>query len=200
MLRVGLTGGLASGKSFVGRELAALGCHVLSADAIGHEVLLPGGAAYDAVVREFGHTILSSDGEIDRRVLGKLVFEHPERLQALNQIVHPAVYQREDELMAEFARQDPHGISVLEAAILIETGSYKRFQALILTVCPPEVQLARAVERGLTREEAEARLLRQMPLAEKIPYADYLIDTSGTKDNTIEQTHAVWQALRSKVS
>lgn len=102
--------------------------------------------------------------------------------------------------MDQFAEQDPHGIGVLEAAILIETGGYKRFAKLILTTCPPELQLQRAMARGLTQEEAEARLARQMTVDEKRPFADYLIDTSGTKDNAIEQTRAVFRDLRSKAS
>ena len=123
MLKVGLTGGLACGKSFVGEALAALGCHLIQADELGHAVLLPGGDAYDAVVREFGPGILNDEGKIDRSRLAAEVFGKPDRLAALNALVHPPVIRREEEMMAQIAARDPHGIAVVEAAILIETGS-----------------------------------------------------------------------------
>ncbi len=198
MLRVGLTGGLASGKSFVGHTLAGLGCHLIQADELGHQVLARGGAAYEAVLREFGNGILSESGEIDRRRLAADVFGKPERLEALNKLVHPPVIHREEELYAEAVRKDPSGIVVVEAAILIETGSYKRFDRLILVVCTEEQQIERAMKRdGMTREEAEARLKRQMPLSEKREFADYIVDTSGTKESTIEQTRLIYESLRS---
>lgn len=173
---------------------------MLYADEIGREVMDPGGDAYDGILEEFGPDILDLNGRIRRPALAALVFSQPERLAVLNQIVHPAVYAKEELLMSEFARKDPSGIAVLEAAILIETGSYKRFPYLILTFCSPEEQVTRAVARGLTPAEAEARLAVQMPLAAKIPYASYLIDTSGTRENTVEQTREVYRDLRSKVT
>jgi dephospho-CoA kinase len=197
MLRVGLTGGLASGKSFVGQALARLGCRLIQADELGHQVLLPGAEAYDGVVREFGERILEADGTIDRQKLAAEVFERPDRLDALNRLVHPPVIRREEKLMAEIAAEDPQGIAVMEAAILIETGSYKRFQKIVLAVCRPEQQIERAVERGLTREEAVARVERQMPLEEKRKYADYIIDTSGSKEDTLRQVREVHEVLRS---
>jgi dephospho-CoA kinase len=198
MLRVGLTGGLASGKSFVGRTLQEFGCHLIQADELGHAVLAGGGEAYDGVVAEFGREILDEGGAIDRRKLASVVFGNPERLALLNSLVHPAVIRREEQLIEEAARSDPQGIAVVEAAILIETGSFRRFNRLILVVCTEEQQIQRAMSRDhCTREEAEARLRRQMPLAEKRKYADFVIDTSGTKENTVHQTHEVYQALRS---
>lgn len=198
MLRVGLTGGLASGKSFVGKVLAGLGCHVIRADELGHQVLLRGGEAYDAVLAEFGRGILNREGEIDRRQLAALVFDDPERLEALNRLVHPPVRERERRLAEEFARQDPTAIIVIEAAILVETGAWKTYDRLIVVVCTPEQQVERAMHRdGITRQEAEARLRRQLPLREKVKFAHYVIDTSGSKENTLEQTEAVYRALRS---
>jgi len=199
MTKVGLTGGLASGKTFVGRALESLGCHVIRADEVGHEVLMPDGNAYDAVVAAFGREILDPDGRIDRRRLAALVFDDPAKLQTLNGIVHPAVIRREEEFLAEAEKRDPNGIGVAEAAILIETGSYRRFDRIVLVVCTEEQQIERAMHRdGSTREEAVARLRRQMPLAEKRQYADYVIDTSGLKENTLEQTRRVYDALRSE--
>jgi dephospho-CoA kinase len=198
MLRVGLTGGLASGKSLVGRELARLGCHVLSADEIGHEVLLPGGEAYSAVVDEFGREILDDDGQIHRGRLAGLVFNDPVRLEKLNRIVHPAVTRRQQTLAAEIAAREPNAILVVEAAILVETGSYRKFDKLIVVVCRREQQIERALEReGSTLGDVMARLDRQLPLEDKRKVADYVIDTSGTKEETLAQTRQVYESLRS---
>jgi dephospho-CoA kinase len=197
MLKVGLTGGLACGKSFVGHGLAALGCHLIQADQLGHEVLLPGGAAYADVVREFGPGILNADGNIDRKRLASEVFGKPERLEKLNGLVHPHVFQREDELIAGFATNDPGGIVVVEAAILIETGSYKRFDRLILVECREDQQVDRALKRDHAgREEVLARLQRQMPITEKRKFADYVIDTSGSKDDTLRRVREVYESLK----
>ena len=198
MLRVGLTGGLASGKTFVGHELAELGCHLIEADALGHQVLLPGAEAYDAVVNEFGQEIVDDDGYIDRHKLGMLVWDRPERLAKLNGLVHPAVIARQQTIISGIMQQDPAAIVVVEAAILVETGSYRRFDRLVVVVCTPEQQMERALKRGAyTREEVLARLSRQLPLEEKLRVADYVIDTSGTKEQTIEQVKTVYNSLRS---
>ena len=201
MLRVGLTGGLASGKSFVGRSLADLGCYLIRADEVGHQVLEPSGEAYDAVVREYGAGILNPDGTIDRRKLAALVFHDPVRLKKLNTLVHPPVRARTRRLLEEYEADHPHGIAVVEAAILVETGSYRDYARLILAVCGKEQQIERAMARdGLTREEVLDRLSRQMPLEEKIQYADYVIDTSGTKENTLAQTRVVYESLLRVIS
>lgn len=197
MLRVGLTGGLASGKSLVGGALAGLGCLVVRADDIGHRVLEPAGEAYYAVIEEFGRDILDANDAIDRRVLAARVFGQPERLKKLNALVHPPVRVRIEKLVADFAGREPNGIAVIEAAILIETGSYRGYDRLILVVCREEQQIERAMARDhLTHDEVVDRLRRQMPLAEKVKYADYVIDTSGTKESTLEQTREVYEALR----
>ena len=198
MLQVGLTGGLASGKSFVGRALAELGCHLIDADELGHQVLLPGAEAYDAVVNEFGEEILDEDLYIVRRKLGALVWDHPERLAKLNSIVHPAVIAQEEGIIAKIAQTDPAAIVVVEAAILVETGSYRRFDRLIVVVCTAEQQMERAMKRGAySKEEVLARLSRQLPLEEKVRVADYVIDTSGAKEHTLEQVKSVYNSLRS---
>ncbi len=198
MLLVGLTGGLASGKSHVGRQLAAFGCLLVKADEMGHRVLMPGGEAYEPAIAEFGPEILDPDGTINRRKLAALVFGNPERLETLNHLVHPAVRIRTRAIIDEFAVNHPDGIAVVEAAILVETGTYRNYDRLIVVVCTEEQQIQRAMDRdGITREEAEARLRRQLPLAEKIKYADYVIDTSGSRESTTAQTRAVYEALRS---
>jgi dephospho-CoA kinase len=197
MLRVGLTGGLASGKTFVGRALSELGCYLIQADELGHQVLAKGAEAYPATVAEFGPTILNEQSEIDRRKLAAIVFENPNLLAKLNSIVHPAVRARGQQLEASFRQQDPDGIIVYEAAILVETGSFRAYDRLIVASCTEEQQIERAVLRDhFTREEAINRLRRQMPLEEKVKYADYVIDTSGAKEHTLDQTRTVYASLR----
>jgi dephospho-CoA kinase len=201
MLRVGLTGGLASGKTLVGRALADLGCFVIQADLLGRQVLEQGGETYDAVIAAFGKEILDPDGKINRRRLAGIVFsdnaDGQQQLVKLNALVHPPVKLRERDLANEFARDHPDGIVVTEAAILVETGSYKEYDRLIVAVCRPEQQIERSMERdGVSREEVLRRLRRQMPLEEKVKYADFIIDTSGSKEATLEQVRSVYEALR----
>jgi dephospho-CoA kinase len=205
MLKVGLTGGLGSGKSFVGRALADLGCFLIQADVLGRQVLEQGGETYEAVVATFGNQILDPDGpskgKINRRRLARIVFPDPEQLAKLNALVHPPVKLRERDLADEFAQTHPDGIVVTEAAILVETGSYRDYDRLIVAVCRPEQQIERAMERdGVSREEVLKRLSRQMPLEEKVKHADFIIDTSGSKENTLQQVRTVYEALRNLVT
>jgi dephospho-CoA kinase len=197
MLRIGLTGGLACGKSFVGQALAGFGCLVIEADELGHQVLAPGGEAYDQVVAEFGTEILTQGGQIDRRALAARVFGHPDLLVRLNSLVHPPVVRREEALIAEFAAREPRGIAVVEAAILIETGSYQRFDRIILVTCRHEQQVERAMRReGAVEQDIQARLSRQMPLEEKRKFAHFVIETSGEKADTLRQTKVIYEELR----
>lgn len=197
MLRVGLTGGLATGKSFVGRILEDLGCRLLKADALGHEAIEPGGPAFESVLAEFGREMLDETGHIDRRKLAGEVFDKPDRLAALNAIIHPVVIAREEEWMRQVEAANPRTIAIVEAAILIETGSHKRFDKLVLTVCSREQQIERAMKRDkLTRDEVLSRLERQMPLDEKRKFADFVIDTSGEKSATERQVEQLYAALQ----
>jgi dephospho-CoA kinase len=194
--RVGLTGGLASGKSFVGKTLAELGAHLIQADELGHRALTPGGEAFHPVVTEFGLEILDANGLIDRGRLAALVFGSPQRLAKLNSIVHPAVHRLQQAMERDFRATDPEGIIVYEAAILIETGAYKDYDRIILVTSTEEQQIERALSRGgVTREDVQARLDRQLPLEAKRQFADYVIDTSGSKEDTIRQTKAVYKEL-----
>jgi len=186
VLLAGLTGGLASGKSFIASQMRAWGRVVVEADELGHAALAPGGEAHDEVLKQFG--------TVDRPALASLVFSDPDALARLNAIVHPAVRRL---LKAEINRQDPHTFVVYEAAILIESGGYRDCDKLILAACPREQQIARALARpGATEAGVLARLARQMPLESKLKYADYIIDTSGTKEDTIGQTKMVVEDLR----
>jgi dephospho-CoA kinase len=197
MLKVGLTGGYATGKSLVAKELERLGCHLIYADELGHQVLQPGGEAYAATVEIFGREILNADGTIDRKKLGEIVFASPELLEKLSALVHPAVIRLEERLLEEFQREDPQGIAVVEAAILIETGRYAVFDRVILTSCDEETQIARGMKRDhATREQVLARLRKQLPLSEKQRHAHYVVDTSGPKEETARQVERVYRELK----
>jgi dephospho-CoA kinase len=197
MLKVGLTGGYATGKTSVAEELERLGCHLILADQLGHATLKPDGAAYGPTLELFGREIVSQDGTIDRKKLASIVFKEPERLAQLNAIVHPAVFQLESQMLADFQRRDPCGIAVLEAAILVETGRYEQCDKLIVTACDQETQIARGMKRdGISRDEVLARLSRQLSLEEKKRYADFVIDTSGSKEEAVRQVQQVYGVLK----
>ncbi len=199
MLKVGLTGGLASGKSFVGREFERLGTHVIQADSLGHLTLLPDGEAYADVIREFGQGIAGPDGLIDRKALGAIVFPDEAKLEKLNSFIHPHVYQRQLDFFERVEAEDPKGVAVAEAAIMIETGGYKRYDRIVVAYCPENLQIERFIEReNSTREEARSRLSRQMPIDEKRTYADHIIDTSGTKEQTLRQTRDIYLKLKAE--
>ena len=199
MLKVGLTGGLASGKSFVGREFERLGCAVLQADKLGHRILADDPGALQEVVREFGRGVLDDSGAIDRKALGAAVFSDKGSLERLNAIIHPRVFERLDRFFVDIEARDPDAVAMVEAAIMVESGSYRRYQRLVLTACPQELQIERFVMReGATREEAESRIARQLPLDKKRKYADFVIDTSGAKETTLGQVQEVYGKLRAE--
>ena len=198
MIVVGLTGGMACGKSFVAAALAGMGCHVVEADALGHDVLLPGGAAYSGVVGHFGDEILDAQGRIDRARLATLVFSDPVQLAWLNGMVHPAVRALAEQRFHDIAAQDPRAIVIYVAAILVETGSHRDFFRLIAVTCSPAQQFERAMARpGAREDDVRARLARQIPNSQKTGLADYVIDTSGTREETLRQTEIVFEELSS---
>jgi dephospho-CoA kinase len=197
MLKVGLTGGIASGKSYVTGRLKELGCEVTDADLIARRVVEPGQPAYHDVIREFGAGILDADGALDRAKLGAIVFADSARRARLNAIVHPRVIAAQDEWLAEVGRRDPRAVAVVDAALMIEAGAHRRFDKLIVVYCEPELQLARLMARdGLSREEALRRINAQMPASEKLKYADYTINTSSGFEDTRRQVEAIYERLR----
>jgi dephospho-CoA kinase len=197
MLKVGLTGGYATGKSFVAAQLERFGCHVIRADELGHAVLQPEGEAYKPALEMFGRGILDAQGAIDRKKLGALVFENPQLLDKLNSLIHPPVIRLEEQSLENFRDLDPHGIAVIEAAILIEVGRHLMFDRLIVTACSKETQIARGMKRDhITREEVLARLARQLPLEEKKRYAHYVVDTNGPKEETTRQVQRIFEELQ----
>ncbi|MEA2174705.1 MAG: dephospho-CoA kinase [Blastocatellia bacterium] len=200
MLRVGLTGSIAVGKSFVAGVLAELGCHVLDADQTAREVVKVGTQGLRAVVEAFGDEVLKENGTLDRARLGALVFADESRRQRLNSILHPFIIAAQDQELRRWEIEDPRGIGVIDAALMIESGGYRRFDKLIVAHCNPLVQLERLMARNhLTREEAASRIAAQMPQEEKKRYADYLIDTSEGFDETRRQTELVYSALKNSI-
>src|SRR5262249_45395323 len=160
MLRVGLTGGIATGKSTVGAMFVELGCHLIDSDRITYEVLRPGQTVHAAVVKEFGNRILSPDGTIDRRILGDIVFrEDPQTRAKLNSLVHPAVIRHQQQWLKEMEAKDPHGIAIVDAALMIEAGTYRNYDKVIVVMCSPEIQKQRLRARSeLSEDQIEARI------------------------------------------
>ena len=200
MLRAGLTGGIATGKTTVAAMLRELGCRVLQADKIAHQMIEPDGAAYGEVIQEFGRGILTADGLVDRKKLGAIVFAEPRRLARLNAIVHPLVLAEQTRQLEAIEKGDPHAVAVVEAALLIEAGFDRHLDYLVVTWCTPEQQLARLTEpgngRGLRPEQAQQRIAAQMPIEEKRRRADAVIDCSGTLDHTRAQVIALFATLK----
>ncbi len=196
MLRVGLTGSIAVGKSFVTSVFAGLGCHVLDADLTAREVVMPGTPGLTALTEAFGKEILNPDGSLNRKQLAAVVFADEEKRQQLNRLLHPFIIARQDEILNEWETKDPDGIAIVDAALMIESGGYRRFDKLIVVHCRPEVQLERLLLRDkLSRDEAERRIDSQMSQEEKKKFADYLIDTSDGFEPTREQTVKVYNDL-----
>ena len=207
MLRVGLTGGIAAGKSVVGEMLAALGAHVIQADQIAHQLMQPGEAVYHQVVKHFGTGILNPDGTVNRPRLAEAAFGQgvdgakTPRIEELNRIVHPAVLQRQEVWMEEIARLDPGGIAVVEAALILEAGIARTFDRLIAVICRPEQRIERwalrmRMDEETARREVTRRMAAQLPDEEKIIAADYVIDNSGPLDETEKQVLALFSTLQ----
>src|SRR5436190_8446299 len=198
MLEVGLTGSIAVGKSFVVDCFRELGCHVLDADQTARDVVEPGTLGLQQIVNEFGFEVLQVSGALDRKKLGAIVFADEEKRKLLNSIVHPLVIEAQDRWLSERENEDPDGIAIVDAALMIESGGYKRFDRLIVVWCEPAIQLARLMARdGLSESEAAKRIASQMPQEEKKRYADHLIDTSAGRENTREQVTHLFTAIAS---
>ena len=196
MLRVGLTGSIAVGKTFVTAVFSELGCHTLDADQTARTVVEKGSTGLEAVVKAFGPSILQDDGSLARQRLGDLIFADPEKRELLNSILHPFIIAAQDEQLREWERQDPNGIAIVDAALMIESGGYKRFDKLVVVHCRPEVQRQRLMARNaISAEEADRRIGAQMSQAEKMKFADYLIDTSDGFESTRKQTVDVYNDL-----
>ena len=197
MLRVGLTGGIASGKSAVGKMFVELGCHLIDADRIVHELFEPGQAVNKAVVDAFGPRVLGADGAIDRKILGEIVFANEGERKKLNSLVHPTTIQRQKDWLNRLESEEPAAIGIVEAALMVESGTYKNYDKVIVVVCSPEEQRRRLRARSnLSEEQIAARIAAQMPLEEKARFADFVIDTSGAPESTRAQVQAVNSRLQ----
>ncbi|MFZ3216515.1 MAG: dephospho-CoA kinase [Candidatus Acidiferrales bacterium] len=195
MLRVGLTGGIASGKSTVASMLRDFDCPVLDADSLGHELLEQGQDAYHEVVREFGKEVLDAYGNVDRRALGQIVFADAQKRARLNQILHPRILDVVRKWFAALDCPDGPELAVVEAALIIEAGYHKELDQVIVCWCRPEQQLQRLQERGLSLEQAQLRIAAQMPMEEKRRCANETIDCSGSLEETERQVAAVVKQL-----
>lgn len=196
MLKVGLTGSIATGKSFVCSVLHELGCRVLDADQTAREVVAAGTEGLAEIVETFGTGVLLASGELDRKGLGAIVFADKAKLEILNSIVHPRVIAAQDRWLRSVRAADMNAIAVIDAALMIESGGYERMDKLIVVWCEPAIQLQRLKLRdNLSDAEASARIAAQMPQDEKKRHADYLIDTSGGFEDAREQTHLVFRSL-----
>jgi dephospho-CoA kinase len=197
MLRVGLTGSIAVGKSHVLGFFRELGCSVLDADKVARDVVEPGTVGLERVVDRFGPAVLKQDGSLDRAALGSIVFADEEKRLLLNSIIHPLVFTEQNRWLQAREGEDPNGIAIVDAALMIESGGYKRFDKLIVVWCEPELQLQRLMSRdGIKREDAERLIASQMSQSEKKKYADFLIDTSNTFEDTRRQVAEVFARLK----
>jgi dephospho-CoA kinase len=204
MLKVGLTGGIATGKSLVGKMFAELGAHTIDADAIGHELMRPGERVYDEVVRRFGTEILNPDKTVNRAHLAEMAFDQRRpRIYELNAIVHPSVIEKYEQWMEEIGRREPEAIAILEAALLLEAGLRRRFDRIIVVSCHTQQRIERwekrlHVDAEIARREVTRRMMAQAPDEAKIQAADYVIDNSGTVEEARKQVHKVYEALLSQ--
>jgi len=208
VLKVALTGGIAAGKSVVGKMFAAMGAQVTQADEISHELMLPGKPVYREVVEHFGAGILDPDGTVNRPRLAELAFGgagKASRVEELNRIVHPAVIRRQEEWIAEVGRRDPHAIAMVEAALILEAKMEKGFDRLVVVTCRPEQRIERwarrlKVDLETARREVTRRMAAQLSDEEKIKAADYVIDNSGSLDETERQVKKIYVELEKEVS
>ena len=211
MLKVGLTGGIASGKSVVGEMFVALGAHLVQADRIAHSLMQPGEAVYNEVVLHFGRAILNPDGTVNRGKLAEVAFgsgsgaegKRASRVEELNRIVHPAVLRSQEEWMRAIALEHPQGVAMVEAALLLEAGAGDRFDRLVVVTCVAEQRAARfaarqKVDLESARKEVARRMAAQLPDEEKVKAADFVIDNSGSLESTREQVKRVWASLQNE--
>jgi dephospho-CoA kinase len=213
VLKVGLTGGIASGKSVVGEMFVVLGAYVVQADRIAHSLMQPGEAVYNEVVRHFGQGILNRDGSVNRTKLAEAAFgsttnaegQRASRIDELNRIVHPVVIRSQDEWMNAIGVQDPHAVAIVEAALILEAAAAERFDKLIVVTCNAEQRAERFAARQkidleAARKEVARRMAAQLSDEEKVKAADFVIDNSGSLDHTREQVQQVWRTLNAEAA
>ena len=197
MILVGLTGGIASGKSLVSKLLKELGAYIIDADEIAHEVIQPGEPAYQEILPQFGKEILNEDGTIDRSKLGRLVFSDPVKRTLLEGIVHPRVFAIEEARRRQAVQQDPEAVIIFDAPLLIETRAYELMDKVIVVYANSRTQLKRLMERDhLEYDEAKRRIAAQLPIADKRQHADYIINSGDPPNDVAKQTAAIYHELK----
>jgi len=197
MILVGLTGGIASGKSLVSKLLKELGAYIIDADEIAHEVIQPGEPAYQEILPQFGKEILNEDGTIDRSKLGRLVFSDPVKRTLLEGIVHPRVFAIEEARRRQAVQQDPEAVIIFDAPLLIETRAYELMDKVIVVYANSRTQLKRLMERDhLEYDEAKRRIAAQLPIVDKRQHADYIINSGDPPEEAAKQTEAIYQELK----
>ncbi len=203
MLTVGLTGGIACGKTLVREEFERLGAATLDADLLARQAVEPGQPACGRIVEAFGDEVLTARGEIDRKRLGKIVFRDEKARRTLNSIVHPEVFRLQDEWLQSLQSRPPSerpALAVIDAALMIEVGRYTRFDVLVVVHCSLPEQLQRLMKRdGISRRQARQRIDSQMPVSEKVSYADHLIDNNGPHEDTRRQVRQVFDQLQERL-
>jgi dephospho-CoA kinase len=196
MLIVALTGGIATGKSVVADVLKDLGCYIHHTDRIAHELMEPGKPAWKKIVNHFGKKTLKENNTIDRAELGKIVFSDTNERKFLNELIHPLVFKKKEEIIKELRKERLYKIFISEAALTIEAGFADFFDKLITVHCHIDIQIKRLIERDrISRKEALQKIQSQMQSEEKLKYADYIIETSGSINDTVEQTERVYRSL-----
>ena len=206
MLKVGLTGGIASGKSVVSKILVELGAHCIDADEIAHELMRPGEPVYDEIVKSFGNEILNPDKTVNRTKLAELAFDKRKpRIYELNRLIHPGVIERYEKWMQEIGSREPDAVMVLEAALLLEAGLRRRFDEIVVVTCKPQQRIERWAARHqldpeTARTEVTRRMMAQAPVEAKIQAADFVIDNSGSVEETRKQVEDVYKKLAAKAT
>ena len=196
MFVVGLTGGIASGKSVVSNMLRDLGASIIDADEISREIMIPHTKSWEEVITLYGNDLLLEDLTIDRKKLAISVFKDSEQIKKLNRIVHPYIMQRIEEMIEEIRDKNPQALVIVDAALLVETGVYKHYDKLIVVYVSKKTQLKRLMIRdAMSREEAKSRIDLQSPLTEKLKVADYIIENEGSLSKTREEVEKVYKAL-----
>jgi dephospho-CoA kinase len=200
ILKVGLTGGIASGKSTIMRNFANLGCITVDADAIVARLYRPGEGGHEAIVRTYGAGVLQPDGEIDRPKLSAIAFANPDEAKKLNALIHPLVIAEQARMIESAEARGEDAIFVVEATLLLESGGRQRFDKIVIVDVAPNVQLERAVGRGMDAAEVARRMANQMPREERLRHADYVIDNSGDTAQGLAETVRVYQALHADLA
>jgi len=198
MLKVGLTGGIASGKSTVAEMFRRHGAHLIDADRVSRDVVVSGRPALEEIVEGFGRGVLRPDGALDRAALAAIVFNDDDARARLNAIVHPRIWEEEDRLCAIHEARDPDGVVMIDAAVIIEAGGAGRVDLMVVVDVDAEDQLERLAAKGMFEEEARSRIRAQMPVAEKRTYGDYVLNNRGSLEETGRQVERVWRELAAR--